>query len=1371
MALKVFVKFEGDPTYTEITKYVMYDSVKFDTALCTDKFKAVQDLVKMRTIYDKTLNDKFFQATNWLPAYITNDQETEYMYGYDSNTYGYPGGNEYGFLGVGTVFTGAIFPSEQDTLKDYPEEGVYFEILDNNYKLEQDVPKWSIPDHILDTWYVYNPADVSHSFVHQLLLMAGVPLYEMDSSVTIINSLAPIVVKDSKQTFYKLISEVLYEYHFVHYFDNNGIFRLYNWKHDALTVVDTITEDIVKDRKGVHRSRNILNYNGFEIEYTPVDNKENALVYRESLDTNGKLLLHNQTVPANGEQKDVFQTYSSNWLQDKDSDIIFSSNHKLELTKDDGINVIAQEFEVDRARIVLKNESGLDKRLYQFDIRADVIFENGSETLTLPSGTTKREPYKCKFVRTEVEADNLANALYNNMLKYGKYKYEFESEEKLLLGAVYTLETRDYIVDVLVIAKSWNNYTRIFNYTCIGVGNAVTQSSDVVQDVPSVDLGYEQPFDPRIRLTKTPESIVETARGLLRTTDIIISAFPTDLTEEPNWYCTDGDLTLVEIDDGVFNPYQVTLDCASVEGQSTTVICEITEGGQTYAETITIDRVVVGDLIPIYLGALNEIPSQTYETPDGPIIIGDHFLFVGEYIGDDPENDPNYPAETQQELEDLELARALNPPMSAEDEYIPGRMYAWNGIRWTEDRNSQHLGHAYSDALNIARNTNRWLYVAVLIAQLGLFQDLIAGRITSARLRREGPENRLVEGFSIDGDKGLIEAYGMRAWDIEAYGTFLADGFRTLQGGSPTIIQPHNVSKTVYKYSDFVNEFATGDDVLGKAKSGNFEGYTFNRALRQPTDGMILAYHGEQSENISAGEVHYFTALYPSKHFGSTFRCHANGYYKGVMSERFHGRQGNNTENSLGESYNTVFTKTLSSAQNYFRIRHSSYAWWGERSSWAKHTIRTNDRLNNYSMVLLNVSSVPTTDTRGSINSSKLVSHNIASYMLAGAHQFAVNGKTEADITNYCSGEDFYALFGALPVGADGFASGKIKYAEPGKVAQEYDIMRVSKTSTHIAFIVAGGQRIVIDRFLDATAIGAYSHLEVKEAITYAPLESGIEVKNIMPMGFSDGDNYPIGGVFPSAIGGQDDQGRPLRFAEIWVDEIKGNRATLAEARHFLPFNFCDNLDSTYPLELQFYIPSETSKINKIVINIRGQNYRGFVNGIGAGGGEITLTFPTFGSETSSAGNHTHGYSVPTTADSAGLHTHSVSEDYFGNLVASNAGTHSHTLSAGFGSSANTGANGGHSHSYTAPDGVSGAHGHNLNIGIFESSAPQNVNLYCDNGSGYGSAISLGSSATLANNLDLTIHFSGTGWKKIKLTSTQRGRISASLMVDVDAIM
>ena len=77
-------------------------------------------------------------------------------------------------------------------------------------------------------------------------------------------------------------------------------------------------------------------------------------------------------------------------------------------------------------------------------------------------------------------------------------------------------------------------------------------------------------------------------------------------------------------------------------------------------------------------------------------------------------------------------------------------------------------------------------------------------------------------------------------------------------------------------------------------------------------------------------------------------------------------------------------------------------------------------------------------------------------------------------------------------------------------------------------------------------------------------------------------------------------------------------------------------------------------------------------------------------------------------------------------------------------------------------------HSHDLEFGIFEGTTPADVMMHIDNGSGYGSGISLGSASVLAADLDISAYLSGTGWKSLKFTSSRMGRINVQIIVEVD---
>jgi len=159
--------------------------------------------------------------------------------------------------------------------------------------------------------------------------------------------------------------------------------------------------------------------------------------------------------------------------------------------------------------------------------------------------------------------------------------------------------------------------------------------------------------------------------------------------------------------------------------------------------------------------------------------------------------------------------------------------------------------------------------------------------------------------------------------------------------------------------------------------------------------------------------------------------------------------------------------------------------------------------------------------------------------------------------------------------------------------------------------------------------------------------------------------------------------------------------------------------------------------------------------GYGEGSHSHSLSFPwSDNASTGTTDSHSHSYRQPDGVASGGAHSHSISGS---NEDTSSVASHSHPVNIATGLSG-----GSHSHKFDI------SHTHSLLFGIYEGTPPTDVNMYCDNGAGYGAAISLGSSSVLASELNLTSHFSGSGWKKLKFTSSTLGRITANLILQVD---
>ncbi len=264
----------------------------------------------------------------------------------------------------------------------------------------------------------------------------------------------------------------------------------------------------------------------------------------------------------------------------------------------------------------------------------------------------------------------------------------------------------------------------------------------------------------------------------------------------------------------------------------------------------------------------------------------------------------------------------------------------------------------------------------------------------------------------------------------------------------------------------------------------------------------------------------------------------------------------------------------------------------------------------------------------------------------------------------------------------------------------------------------------------------------------------------------------------------------------------------------FVPFGFEDSLDSSHPFECDFVIP-EGATITKITLSVKALKYRAYSTAVAyksdfwattgsipvdQRGNSISLTVGTekYNSgiskdlTTGSNGSHTHSYTKPTGLKMP-FTTNGTTEQNSYSSSGPAQHTHKYLYPNGVTTeNGTTGSDGSHAHSYTIPSGlltgvsVSGtlagidhthsidvSHGHSLSFGIYEGATPTNVNLYCDKGSGYGNAISLGTFDKMTD-YDITSYFKDndtpsneTGWKAIKFTSSTLGRLRVQLMLEL----
>ncbi len=686
------------------------------------------------------------------------------------------------------------------------------------------------------------------------------------------------------------------------------------------------------------------------------------------------------------------------------------------------------------------------------------------------------------YIPDKTEAENFL-AVFKAELLAEKTSLVLKTDQNLAPNTLIQIEELPYYLLVRSRTRLLDG-VGLFQYECVAysftsviasTGNPVKTPPAVVEPARSISLFADS------------NVIAVSARNELKTQQIEITATLLNLPiADAVWACDDGTLEQIEIAEGVFDPYRRLLDCTTVEGEKAVVTVTIEYNGVTHQYSLGFPKFKEGLPTPMYLDAQSSVPTLTTE---GPLVVGDFFLYVGAYSG--PNTDPG--------------DQGLNPPALEINEFVYGRIYEYLGKnaededQWQESRKSEHLAAAQKDALQIAKDSNTYMFVAVLVAQLGLFFDLIVAGVLKSPNYAENASGVPTAGFKLDGIRGLIKALGLEAYEAMIYGNLQASGFKTLQEEPGTTITTASITPSLWKHSEMEALIASQDSLA--TVSGTIDGYSFTKATRRLNQRILLASHGYEYEAISATERHDFTRLYPSQLFGRTFRCRYNGYYSGNFSMRTY--QTNRhisiffNLDEMPTSYDRERTYTFEGADECFYVAHYSAAYFdfGAKPSYVNfHQVWTEPVFSG--LVLVNGES-----------SYRVIQFEPTAYYTT-AKTWTIGSYNQNSIANYRSGTDFYNLFSSLAIGADGFCDG----GQINVNGTLYTVTRLTKAANSITFYTSGGV-ITVNKFQEGTNVGVYTELAVTQAINFQAVVGGIEVKHIFPWGTQAGSpgSYDLG--------------------------------------------------------------------------------------------------------------------------------------------------------------------------------------------------------------------------------------------------------------------
>lgn len=223
----------------------------------------------------------------------------------------------------------------------------------------------------------------------------------------------------------------------------------------------------------------------------------------------------------------------------------------------------------------------------------------------------------------------------------------------------------------------------------------------------------------------------------------------------------------------------------------------------------------------------------------------------------------------------------------------------------------------------------------------------------------------------------------------------------------------------------------------------------------------------------------------------------------------------------------------------------------------------------------------------------------------------------------------------------------------------------------------------------------------------------------------------------------------PLNAGKVYADEIVagiiesgGIKADwYAEIRNTMPYVGLSSLDSSKPIVIPIYVPSETVNIAGAFLSAEARRYRAYAK---------------------SAPRRTNPWLTSTASVRDTVHSPQINlkTDWDDTIYLENANTHYHSFDF--------------------------THEHDLDFGIHEDTTPSNVRLRINNGSSWSSYINLASAPNTTSPYDLISnanvpkynnnssemnlgsYLSGTGWKYLEFSSARLGMIAWNIILKLD---
>lgn len=594
--MKVYIFFQDlDADWTDITDLTL-DKPSITTRAASDNFHHATDMANFTLNYDATVFEKIRTTVDAVLVKITDDAGVRLFTGYFLANYtnNYNGIVDIQFLTI--------------EAQDYTEFLNVDAKIDN---VEQEITYTNIK--------LSDFTDHNNSLIHQLVKMAyledvikiGFPGYVSMVNpafydTTVIESFS-IANSDN---ILSTMDTLLFEFGYVLNWNISGVISPVKWILDT-GATPTYTFNDTNIAYSVSEKITTSAYDGVELTWYTIGTKDNVLIYAADVPKNerneysGEPILTSLYWPdeanviddVTGTNQVIYQEYTDSgirlatstldynqWDLDftlsraKFSGILATSNHARVSKFEPPFGLIEEDYYNTKARILYRNSSSETAYLYYLYIYATVLYRQ-TEQKYRDVFRIRQAPRYYTYTSTYLYNSTVALKLYKGLrtvASNGNKLWTFSSEEQVAVGTYVSIVLNNgSSATGLLIESVYDDYTRIYEYTVVGMSSTYTAPTE--HSVTTISAPEGSIYTPPVQITGDTQFVYIGSRVVPDVSSITLSAF-VDTTVPAlvyQWYARNGSGVDVAIVGETNSTLTIPFDAPYLTGDSTVISCKI----------------------------------------------------------------------------------------------------------------------------------------------------------------------------------------------------------------------------------------------------------------------------------------------------------------------------------------------------------------------------------------------------------------------------------------------------------------------------------------------------------------------------------------------------------------------------------------------------------------------------------------------------------------------------------------------------------------------------------------------------------------------------------------------------------------------------